>query len=149
MPGQLCSDWTYEFVWLNRAERRWETATRRYGDEGRCDAPILITNEALFLFRWPYRERSGEVRDGEILSLDPKTGRWRRATMPAAGAPPGPAEVRWDGKAFWQWGAWQSSSYAAPDQCANTPAGMGCDPVVETQLTHHDEAWRLEPIWDN
>ncbi|MDQ3263358.1 MAG: hypothetical protein M3Y59_06825 [Myxococcota bacterium] len=87
------------------------------------------------------------MRDGDVLSLNPQNGRWRRAVLPAAGAPPTAAEVRWDGKAFWQWGAWQSSNYAQPNQCKNTPPGMGCDPVVETRLTHHDGAWRLEPVW--
>lgn len=142
-PAAACGLSTYRLHWLA-------------GDEWKSTAPpeadacwlTLVTADVVLLLRWPWADGQGGFRDGEARAFEPRSGKWRRAKIPSKGWPGSWGEVRWDGRAFWQWGAYTAVSHAVEGQCQNTPANSGCDPVVTTTVQRVDEGWRLEPVWE-
>ncbi len=127
---------------------QWKQTTQPAGPGGRCWL-TLVTAEAVFLLRWPHGDGQGNTVDGEVRVFAPSTGAWRRATVPAKGWPGSFDEVRWDGRAFWQWGAHVFVPHAVEGQCSNRPDNIGCDPVVSGTSMRVDEGWRLEPVWED
>lgn len=142
-PGGVCGASTHRLHWL--ADDQWRS-TAPAGDA--CWL-TLVTPDAVFFLRWPRADAAGKVLDGEARAFDPRSGSWRRASIPAKGWPGSWGDVRWDGRAFWQWTAFTTVSHAVDGQCQNTPANSGCDPVVTTTLQRVDEGWRLEPVWED
>lgn len=142
-PAHSCQPSNQRIYWL--AGEEWRSTAPP--DVGACWL-TLVTPDAVFMLRWPSPRPSGELVDGEVRAFDPRAGTWRRATVPAKNWPGSLGEVRWDGRAFWQWGGHTTVSHAVEGQCQNTPANSGCDPVVTSTVQRVDEGWRLEPLWE-
>lgn len=144
-PASSCSGAPAVLHWLQGDQ--WKQTTQPPGPGAGCWL-TLVTAEAVFLLRWPHGDGQGTTVDGEVRAFDPTTGTWRRAKVPAKDWPGNLGEVRWDGRAFWQWGAHTVVAHAVEGQCANRPANMGCDPVVTSTNMWVDQGWRLEPVWE-